>query len=190
MEDSKRQQTQRSLEEQIEKLLAPFPVCEYAFVEISELPFSEKVRYICESECSRYGTSWSCPPAVGTVEECRERCLGFDKALMFTTIAEGVDAENFDACLSTRMEHEKVTGKIRDALEELLGKEILCLSTESCAVCEHCSYPEAPCRHPKRMFPCVESYGILVTELAEKHGIHFFGGSNLVTWFSLILYKR
>jgi hypothetical protein len=39
------------------------------------------------------------------------------------------------------------------------------------------------------MFPCVESHGILVTDLAEKHGIEFLAQGNIVTWFSLILYK-
>ena len=60
---------------------------------------------------------------------------------------------------------------------------------EACAHCESCAYPDAPCRHPDRMFPCVESHGILVTDLAERHGIDFLVGSNLVTWFSLILYR-
>ena len=40
------------------------------------------------------------------------------------------------------------------------------------------------------MFPCVESHGILVTDLAEKHGIEFLAQGNIVTWFSLILYKE
>ena len=57
-------------------------------------------------------------------------------------------------------------------------------------ICKTCSYPDAPCRHPDRMFPCIESYGILVTDLAEKNWITFMSGSGLVTWFSLILYKR
>ena len=39
------------------------------------------------------------------------------------------------------------------------------------------------------MFPCVESQGILVTDLAEKFHIDFQAGGNLVTWFSLILYR-
>ena len=30
---------------------------------------------------------------------------------------------------------------------------------------------------------------ILVTDLAERHGIDFLTGTNLVTWFSLILYE-
>ena len=36
--------------------------------------------------------------------------------------------------------------------------------------------------------PSVEGQGILVTELAEAHGITFLNGSDVVTWFSLILY--
>ena len=57
------------------------------------------------------------------------------------------------------------------------------------AICEHCAYPDAPCRHPDKMFPCIESYGILVTDLAEKYQITFMNGGNVVTWFSLILYE-
>ena len=51
------------------------------------------------------------------------------------------------------------------------GCEIKVLSTESCAQCETCAYPHGPCRKPERMFPCVESQGILVTDLCEKYGM-------------------
>lgn len=49
--------------------------------------------------------------------------------------------------------------------------------------------PGCPMRHPDKMFPCIESYGILVTDLAEKYQITFMNGGNVVTWFSLILYE-
>ena len=39
------------------------------------------------------------------------------------------------------------------------------------------------------MFPCVESHGIVVTDLAEKTGVDFYAEGNLVTWFSLIFYR-
>ena len=39
------------------------------------------------------------------------------------------------------------------------------------------------------MFPCVESHGILIIDTAEKYGIDFQAGGNIVTWFSLILYR-
>ena len=79
------------------------------------------------------------------------------------------------------------TGKVVSAEN---GSMQVCFERpEACAHCRRCAYPHAPCRHPDRMFPCVESHGILVTDLAERHGIDFLAGNNLVTWFSLILYR-
>ena len=174
--------------EKLEEQLTAYPICEYAFVEIQDIEFLDKVRYICETECPQYGKSWSCPPAVGTVEECRERCARYTGAFVFTTIAEVNDIANMEETLSTRMEHEQITREVRDLFREQC-EELQVLSTESCAVCEKCAYPEAPCRFPDKMFPCIESYGILVTDLAEKYGISFLNGANVVTWFSLILYR-
>ena len=81
-----------------------------------------------------------------------------------------------------------ITRAVKAALREQ-GVETYPLSTESCAVCDRCTYPDAPCRFPERMFPCVESHGILVLELAELFGIDFQPQGNIVTWFSLILYR-
>ena len=61
--------------ERIEERIVDFPIAQYAFIELDDIPFSEKVRYICKSECSQYGKSWACPPAVGTVEECSGRFI-------------------------------------------------------------------------------------------------------------------
>ena len=176
-------------QKKLEAQISQYPVCEYAFIRPEAIPFLEEVRYICRTECPQYGRSWSCPPAVGTVEECKERCMACTGGFLFTTIAEVKDAADLSETLSTRREHERITGEIRELFREECG-EVLVLSTESCAVCERCAYPEAPCRHPEHMFPCLESYGILVTRLAEENGISFMNGGNVVTWFSLILYRE
>lgn len=175
-------------QERLISQIAEYPVCEYAFIKTEDISFLDQVRYICETECPQYGRSWSCPPAVGTVQECRETCAAFTNGFLFTTIAEVDDIENMEATLSTRMEHEEITRKIRD-LFLLQCRRVLVLSTESCAICDTCAYPESPCRFPDKMFPCIESYGILVTDLAEHYGISFMNGSNVVTWFGLILYE-
>ena len=109
-------------------------------------------------------------------------------ALYLTTLTEVSDIANLEETLATRAPHEAVT---REALAILKPhvKDVMALSTEACAICEHCAYPGAPCRHPELMFPCVESHGIIVTALAEKEGIDFYGG-NLVTWFSLLLFRE
>ncbi len=174
--------------EQLEAQLAEFPICEYTFINIEDLDFPERVRYICEHECPQYGKSWSCPPAVGTVEECKARCQKFEGGFLFTTVAEVSDMLNMPEMLATRMEHEEITRQVRDLFQEQC-EELQVLSTESCAVCETCAYPDGPCRHPEKMFPCIESYSILVTDLSERYGITYLNGSNVVTWFSLILYR-
>lgn len=171
----------------IEKIIAGYPVCQYAVLDAEEIPFSEKVRHICRTQCERYGRSWSCPPAVGEVWECRRRCESYEKALVFTTMAEVTDAQIMQEALGTRAEHEKIT---RALLSELraLGCRCLALSAESCQICASCAYPD-PCRYPDKAIPCIESYGILVTEIAEKCGIEFYSDSRTVTWFGLIFYS-
>ena len=174
--------------QRLEEKLAAFPLYAYAFITTDELVFADRVRYICEHECPMYNTTWACPPAVGSLEECRARVLAFREGLMIATITEVSDIANIRETLDTRADHERITRQVLDTVREQAA-ETLTLSTEACAHCEVCAYPGAPCRHPDRMFPCVESHGILVTDLAERHGIDFLAGANLVTWFSLILYR-
>ena len=173
--------------ELLEQQIASLPVFQYAFLKTEELVFSERVRHICKTECPMYGMSWACPPAVGTVEACKKACMDYPEFLMVSSVNEVEDIENMELTLATRCEHEKLTAQIVELIRRQ-GAEVKVLSTEACSLCEKCTYPEGPCRFPERMFPCVESHGILVTELAERCGMEFFNG-NIVTWFSVILYR-
>lgn len=172
----------------LERQMSELPLVQYEFFETSTLTFSPRVRSVCQSDCSRYGTSWACPPAVGTVEECRERCLRYPHALLLVTMNETADISDLEGTLATRSGHEEITRQVNELLRGQ-GAETYPLSTESCAICETCTYPHAPCRCPDQMFPCVESHGILILDTAERFGIPFQAGGNLVTWFSLILYR-
>ncbi len=174
---------------EIEEKLSGLPVVQYAWLAGGEIPFSERVRSICREECPRYGSSWACPPGVGTVEECRIVCESYDGALVFTTIAEVQDIENMEETLATRKEHEEVTRGIRHILQQYTG-QTLALSGDSCAICGKCAYPDEPCRHPGEMIPCVEGYGIVVPLLAEQAGIEFMNGSNVVTWFGMVFFTE
>ena len=171
----------------VEQQLCQLPVSQYAWVDPHKIEFSDRARYGCEHVCPMYGTSWACPPAVGTVEACRERVLSYPGALVFTSLAEVRDIADMAETLATRGAHEALTRQVRDILLQY-SPDVLTLSTESCAICPNCAYPDAPCRHPDRMFPCVESYGIVATALAEQNGIEFYNG-NLVTWFSVLCYR-
>ena len=173
--------------EAIEVQLTELPIVQYQWIDSDELLFTERIRYICETECPMYNTTWACPPAVGSVEECKARCLAYPHALMFTTMVEVRDIANIEECLDTRADHEEVAHAVSDILRTE-GLETMTLSTEACHLCKKCAWPHAPCRHPDKMFPCIESHGIMATDIAEKYGIDFIGG-NVVTWFSLVFYR-
>jgi len=171
----------------LEQQLQELPLFQYAFMTTDELVFTDRVRYICKEECPQYNTTWACPPAVGSVSECKAKCLMYPEMLMISTVSEVNDIADIEETLSTRKDHEEITRQVAKLMKEQ-GCELRILSTESCAICETCTYPNAPCRHPDMMFPCVESQGILVTEICEKYGMEFFNG-NIVTWVSLLLYR-
>ncbi|MDD6212206.1 MAG: DUF2284 domain-containing protein [Clostridiales bacterium] len=173
---------------ELERRLAEFPLVEYGFLRSDQVEFLDRVRTICREQCPRYGTSWACPPAVGTVEECRDRCMKFNKVLIFTTMAEVSDITNLEETLATRKGHEEISRQVEQVLKELFG-DCLVLSTESCSICKECTYPNGPCRHPEQMYPCVESYGILVTALAEQAGMAFLEDYNMVLWFSAAFFQ-
>ena len=174
----------------LETALTDLPLYEYFHFTTDELVFSDRIRWICEHECPMYGKSWACPPGTGTVGQCRGKCLSFAKGLCVSTIVEVEDIADIEETLATRPAHEATTEQVAALLRQQGAKETYILSTEACAVCEHCAILDGqPCRKPERMHPCVESQGIVISELAEKHGIPFLYGGNIVTWFSLILYN-
>ena len=174
--------------ERLEKGLADLPLLGYFFIDPEKLEFSDRVRWVCEHECPRYRKTWACPPAVGTVETCRCRCLAFESCLMIATAAEVTSLSNMEETLATRPAHEEITDQVGRLLEEQ-GVKPYILSTEACAVCEHCAYLDGqPCRHPEKMHPCVESHGINLIPTLEEKGIAFQFGGNVVTWVSLLFY--
>lgn len=176
-------------QELLESQLAELPLYGYFFLKSEQLEFADRIRYICQHECLMYGRTWACPPAVGTVEECKKRCLSYPDFLMICTVTEVEDIANIQETLSTRGDHEAITRTVKDLIKAQ-GLEVYALSTEACAICDHCAYPDGPCRHPEYMNPCIESHGIVLSNLAEECGIPFQYGDNVVTWFSLIFYRE
>lgn len=172
----------------LESRLAELPLFLYAWIEPGELEFSDRIRWICEHECPMYGKSWACPPDVGCVAECREKCLRYESCLLISTITEVTDISDIAETLSTRAAHEAITNQVAALLEEQSVRPYV-LSSEACAICERCAVLDGlPCRHPERMHPCVESHGINVIPIMEKYGLDFQYGGNIVTWLSLLFY--
>ncbi len=174
--------------EKLEAQISQLPLYFYNFINPKALEFSDRIRYICTAECPMCGKTWACPPAVGEVSQCKEKCLAYSNCLMIGTITEVADISNIDETLATRPAHEEVTNAVRELFRQQ-GVEPYVLSTEACDICERCSWLDGqPCRHPERMHPCVESHGINLIPTLEENGLDFQYGQNIVTWYSLLFF--
>lgn len=175
--------------EKLEAQLSELPLYVYFYADPQTLEFSDRIRYICQYECPRYGQSWACPPGVGSVEQCSARCLSYSSCLVIGTITECEDISDMCATLATRPAHEAVTEQVRQLLREQ-GVDPYILSTDSCAICKKCTYPEGkPCRHADMMHPCIESHGINIIPTLEENGLEFQYGENIITWYSLLFFN-
>ena len=174
--------------EKLEQQLAELPLHVYMDIDPNGLEFSDRIRWICQTEGPMYGKTWACPPGVGEVAECEKKCRSYKNCLMIGTITEVSDIANMAETLDTRPAHEKITNQVRDMMREQ-GVQPYILSTEACTICQRCAILDGqPCRFPDKMHPCVESHCINVVPILESHGLEFQFGANVVTWISLLFF--
>ena len=172
----------------LEEQLSLLPLYTYFYTDPNTIEFSQRIRYICRTECPMYGRTWACPPAVGAVEDCKKKCRSYKNCLVIGTIVEVTDSADIEQSLATRHDHEMITNQVRDLMREQ-GTEPYILSTEACAICSRCAYLDGlPCRMPGKMHPCVESHGINIIPTLEAQGLELIYGSNIVTWYSLFFF--
>nr|MDD6336546.1 DUF2284 domain-containing protein [bacterium] len=170
-----------------ETQLTDIGITSFGYVSTAEIVFSEEVRRICaKNQCNRYGKTWACPPAVGTLEQCRQQCLAFSSALVFSAAYPLEDCFDIEGMRRGHVRFKQVC----DRLYDMLDPPFLLLSNEGCNRCRQCTYPNAPCRFPERLFPSLEGYGILVYELAKSAGVPYNAGPNSVSYFGLLCYGQ
>lgn len=165
-------------------------ISQHGLIAPAQIPFSQEVRKLCEGNvCRSYGTTWACPPAVGTVDECKAKCLSYTHALVFNQVFALEDSFDFEGMHAGHAAFKETCDKLYDLIKAQTG-DFLLLSNESCNRCKICTYPDSPCRFPEKLFPSVEGFGILVAGLAEVANIHYINGPNTVTYFGMLLFNK
>ena len=163
---------------------------EFGVISPADIEYRQVIRDICaDDSCRQYGKTRACPPAVGTVEACRERCLKYETMLVFTGPFVLEDSYDFEGMKRSMTEFKDIAERSDNALKPHLGDYIV-LSNESCNKCPQCTYPDAPCRFPDKPHHSVEGYGILVSELAQKTGVKYNNGAGTVTFFGAMLFNQ
>jgi predicted metal-binding protein len=164
-------------------------VCQFGIVNPQDVEFVQEVREYCEdNRCQQYGKTWACPPAIGTVDECRERAWKYDKMLVFSGKFDLEDSFDFEGMMAGMQNFKTIAHALEDELKPFYGDHLM-LSNEGCGNCEICTYPDQPCRFPDRVHGSIEGYGIFVGKLAKMAGIRYTNGENTVTYFGAFLYR-
>ena len=177
-----------SLTEELEEFISRFPVYQYAFVTPEQIHFSDSVVEICKRECPHYNTSWACYPAVGKVSKSRARCLKYDGALVFSTVTKLGNPDSRRDRLETKTQHEKLTGIVADQMTGM-GLRPYILTSDYCTNCLRCGFPQEYCRHPEVLYPCIESNGIVMSDLLEFCKMDNYMSDDLSLWFSIIFFE-
>ena len=156
---------------------------------LSALIFRPEVRNMCARDrCERYGTSWSCPPRVGDLALVAKKASRFSKGVIVQTtvrMEDRFDLESIARC--EKLHKDRFQTLTRQMKME--GTDMLPMASGTCTLCRKCTYPDRPCRHPDRVYPSMEAYGLLVKDVCERSGLEYNYGNRMMTFTSLVLFN-
>lgn len=157
-------------------------------INTKDLLFYPELQEICKrNTCRNYGATWACPPAIGTVEECKRRVRQYEKLLLFS-IKYGLE-DSFDIeRMGNALRSFKDSVDAFDAQLQMFLAHYLLLSNEGCGRCARCTYPASPCRFPEHLHHAIEGYGLNIHELAKAAGLEYNNGEHTVTFFGGLLF--
>lgn len=157
-------------------------------LDADQIPFDKNLRSYCEmNACGEYGKNYTCPPAVGDVDDLIEEAKSYRKALVYQTITALEDSFDIEGMQEAERIHEEVSDKIHADITPNLYK-YLELRAGGCKVCPQCAIRvQEPCRFPEKKRSSLEAYCIDVSGLSEKCDMNYINGKNTVTHFGAFL---
>lgn len=146
-----------------------------------------QVRAMCAADrCAAYGHSWSCPPACGELEAIGRRMRQYHTGLLVQTVGAMEDEFDLAAIAAVEKNH-----KARfDALARQAGQlwpGCMPMAAGTCRRCRKCTYPNAPCRYPKTLYPSMEACGLWVSDVCRQSGLAYNYGAKTIAFTACIL---
>jgi predicted metal-binding protein len=159
--------------------------------DVGLLSFQEDVRDMCRmNSCGRYGKTWNCPPHAGSLEELSGICRKYNSGILFNMVSKLDDSFDWEGMVRAGAAICDAVAKVNALIrEDARLTDYRLFGSGACYNCEKCTYPDAPCRYPDKLFLPIEACGINVMELAKNAGLRYINGVNTVTFFGMLLYN-
>ena len=156
---------------------------------VDALEFMPEVRDMCSADrCHQFGKNWRCPPACGSIEEAAARAAQYSCGILVQTIGKMEDDFDYEAIQATAEKHKSNFAALVAAVKTR-RPDILPMGAGTCELCETCSYPDAPCRHPDESISSMEAYGLWVSKVCTLSNIPYNNGKQTITYTSCYLLK-
>jgi predicted metal-binding protein len=156
---------------------------------VSALVFMPEVREMCRADrCRQYGKNWCCPPGCGSIEQAAERASKYSYGIIVQTIGKMEDDFDYETIQAASEKHKRSFAALVERLRAQYG-DILPMGAGTCALCETCTYPDAPCRFPDQSISSMEAYGLWVSKVCELSGVPYNNGKQTITYTSCYLLK-
>ena len=156
-------------------------------LDVSTLEFKQEVRDMCKvNTCGMWDKSWGCPPACGSLEEMRAKVEGYKRGILVQTVGQMEDSFDWEVIQETAEAQGKSFNKMWDALEKDYPN-LMAMGTGACKNCEKCTYPDEPCRFPKRLAASMEGCGLVVNEVVTANGMKYNHGPDTICYSGCFL---
>jgi len=142
----------------------------------------EEVRHMCAADrCQAYNRSWSCPPACGTLDDSRRALGTYRSGLLVQTTGDLDDPYDYETMMALGELQKQRLQSFRVRLRDRYPR-LLTLGNGACTICAHCTYPDAPCRHPELAVQSMEAFGLVVSDVCTDNQLGYYYGPNTLTY--------
>lgn len=174
-------------EEKLKGLIAEVGFEDYGICPASDLAVRADVRDMCASgKCHMYGHNWACPPAIGGIEEYQKLIDERQTCYVVQTVRQLEDEFDGETMMDAEREQKARVLKLSKRLA-VEGIDALVLAAGTCTICEKCTYPDEPCRHPENRLVSMEAAGLMVYQVCEVAGVPYNHGPLTIAYTSAVL---
>ncbi|AKL95901.1 hypothetical protein CACET_c24560 [Clostridium aceticum] len=158
-------------------------------IPVESIQIKEELRKLCEkNQCGYYNKNWTCPPAVGSLEEGEKRVKKYTKFILVYDVYELKSSFDLKGMMAGAKDFSDRLLKLKKEIGN--STNFMMLGAGGCRLCEKCAYIDGEeCKRPEDAIISCEAHGIDVMSLMKQHGLKYNNGVNTVTYIGGVLHS-
>ncbi len=156
-------------------------------MDVATIELIPEVRAACETgRCPAYNKNWSCPPALGTLEECDKMIKAYKRGAILQSTGEIEDDYDFEGMMDVEERHRKNFYAFAKKMKAQYP-DMMFIGDGHCTLCEKCTYPDEACRFPNEKIASMEAMGMIVNNVCKANGMPYYYGAGTFTYTGCVL---